>query len=217
MEIPAGAGSLLTRRKSVEGGEEVVKPIDYRSIRMAASWKRGKSWQTGMTHSNQSELLEHLDQVLRDFAFLGTTSLRAVHLEKVVMIVSVRECLEVLVLEVEKQATRDTTRNVYSLVGSPIGQEVEDRRCCRERDQRKGLLLATGERGSTERQGMVESPSAWEPSCRMDSEEGKWVVGQVGVADRDMIEIEVNVMPDIDLGDQASLGYTSRPDSSCRV
>jgi hypothetical protein len=51
----------------------------------------------------------------------------------------------------------------------------------------------------------------------MGLEAGTWVVGLVGAFDRGMIEKEVNVMPGIDLGDQANLGCTSRPGSLCRV
>jgi len=39
--------------------------------------------------------------VVRDYAFPGTTSLKAVHLGWVVTIVSVREYLEVLVVEIQ--------------------------------------------------------------------------------------------------------------------
>jgi hypothetical protein len=51
----------------------------------------------------------------------------------------------------------------------------------------------------------------------MGSEVGMWVVGLVVAFDRDMIEKEVDVMPNIDLGDQANLGCISRPGSLCRV
>jgi hypothetical protein len=44
-----------------------------------------------------------------------------------------------------------------------------------------------------------------------------WVVDLEGAFDRDMIEKEVDVMPSIDLGDQANSGCISRPGSSCRV
>ena len=56
---------------------------------------------------------------------------------------------------VEIQVKQDMTDNVYSLEDFPIVQEVEDRHYCRETDQRKGLLLATVERGSTARLGKV--------------------------------------------------------------
>ena len=55
------------------------------------------------------------------------------------------------------------------------------------------------------------------PSYRMGWEVGKWVVGLVGASGRDTTGKEVDVMPSIDLGDQANLGCTSRPDSLCRV
>jgi hypothetical protein len=51
----------------------------------------------------------------------------------------------------------------------------------------------------------------------MGSEVGTWVVDLVGAFDRGMIEKEVDVMPGIDLGDQANLGCISRPGSLCRV
>lgn len=73
-----------------------------------------------------------------------------------VTIVSVREYLEVLVVEI--QVKQDMTDNVYSLEDFPIVQEGEDRRYCRETDQRKGLLLETVEKGSTARLGMVLIP-----------------------------------------------------------
>ena len=85
----------------------------------------------------------------RDYASPEKTLLKAVHLDLAVETVSAREYLEVL--EVEKQVKQDMIDNVYSLVDFPIEQEGEDRRYCRERDQRKGLLLATVERGSTAR------------------------------------------------------------------
>jgi hypothetical protein len=91
--------------------------------------------------------------VERDYASPEKTLLKTVHLDLAVTTVLVRESLEVL--EVEKQVKQDMTDNVYSLVDSPIGQEGEDRHYCRERDQRKGLLLATVERGSTARLGKV--------------------------------------------------------------
>ena len=59
---------------------------------------------------------------------------------------------------VEKQVKQDMTDNVYSLVDFPIVQEGEDQHYCRERDQRKGLPLVIGERGSTARLGMVLIP-----------------------------------------------------------
>jgi len=42
-------------------------------------------------------------------------------------------------------------------------------------------------------------------------------VGLVGASGQDMTGKEVDVMPGIDLGDQANLGCTSRPGSLCRV
>jgi hypothetical protein len=51
----------------------------------------------------------------------------------------------------------------------------------------------------------------------MGSEVGKWVVDLVGAFGRGMIEKEVDVMPSIDLGDQANLGCIGRPGSWCRV
>ena len=51
----------------------------------------------------------------------------------------------------------------------------------------------------------------------MGLEVGTWVVDLVGAFDRDMIEKEEDVMPGIDLGDQANLGCISRPGSLCRV
>jgi hypothetical protein len=94
--------------------------------------------------------------VERDYASPEKTLLKAVHLDLAVETVSVREYLEVLV--VEKQVKQDMIDNVYSLVDFPIVQEEEDQHYCRERDQRKGLLLATVERGSTARLGKVLIP-----------------------------------------------------------
>ena len=39
----------------------------------------------------------------------------------------------------------------------------------------------------------------------------------MGASGQDMTGKEVDVMPGIDLGDQANLGCISRPDSLCRV
>jgi len=44
-----------------------------------------------------------------------------------------------------------------------------------------------------------------------------WVAGLVRPSARDMTAKEVDVMPSIDLGDQANLGCKDRPDSLCRV
>lgn len=44
-----------------------------------------------------------------------------------------------------------------------------------------------------------------------------WVAGLVGPSDRDMTAKEVDVMPSIDLGDQANLGCKDHPGSLCRV
>jgi hypothetical protein len=42
------------------GGEEVVKPIDYRTIRTVASLMlRGMNWLIGTIHSSRNELEEH--------------------------------------------------------------------------------------------------------------------------------------------------------------
>jgi len=51
----------------------------------------------------------------------------------------------------------------------------------------------------------------------MGSEVGTWVVDLVGAFGRDMTGKEVDVMPSIDLGDQANLGCISRRGSLCRV
>jgi hypothetical protein len=118
---------------------------------------------------------------------------------------------------VVKQVKRDMTDSVYSLVDFPIVQEEEDQHYCRETDQRKGPYLATVERGSTATLGKVVIPLAWVRDYRMGSEGGKWVVGLVGAFDLDMIGMEVDVTPNMDLGDQASLGCTSPPGSLCRV
>ena len=91
--------------------------------------------------------------MVREYASPEKTLLKAVHLDLAVTIVSVRVFLEVLV--VGKQVKQGMTDNVYFLVDFPIVQEEEDRHHCRERDQRKGLLLATVERGSTARQEKV--------------------------------------------------------------
>jgi hypothetical protein len=52
---PVEVGTPLTKRRNVAGGEEVVKPIDYRSIHKAASLKRGMHCSSGTIHSNQNE------------------------------------------------------------------------------------------------------------------------------------------------------------------
>ena len=44
-----------------------------------------------------------------------------------------------------------------------------------------------------------------------------WVAGLVRPSVRDMTAKEVDVMPSIDLGDQANLGCIDRPGSLCRV
>ena len=51
----------------------------------------------------------------------------------------------------------------------------------------------------------------------MGSEAGTWVVDLEGPSGRDMTGKEVDVMPSIDLGDQANLGCISRRGSLCRV
>jgi len=77
---PVEVGIPLTMRRNVAGGEEVVKPIDYRSNHKAASWKRGMRCSSDMIHSNRSAFWEHLGQVERDCAFQETTLPKAVHL-----------------------------------------------------------------------------------------------------------------------------------------
>jgi hypothetical protein len=47
-------GIPLTKRMNVAGGEEVVKPIDYRSIHKAASLKRGMRYSSDTIHSNRN-------------------------------------------------------------------------------------------------------------------------------------------------------------------
>jgi hypothetical protein len=51
---PVEVGIPLKKRMNVAGAEEVVKPIDYRSIRKAASLKRGTDCSSGTIRSNQS-------------------------------------------------------------------------------------------------------------------------------------------------------------------
>lgn len=118
---------------------------------------------------------------------------------------------------VEKQVEQDMTDSVYSLVDFPIVQEVEDRHCCHERDQRKGPPCLNVERGSTAKLGKALIPSAWAPSYRMDSGVGKSVVDLVVPFDLDTIVMEVDVRPCIDLGDQANLGCKDPRGSLCRV
>jgi len=53
---PAEVGIPLTKRRNVAGGEEVVKPIDCRSIHKAASLKGETNCSSGAIHSNRNGL-----------------------------------------------------------------------------------------------------------------------------------------------------------------